>query len=126
MTRILVIDDEIGIRQIIKLALSQYNVTLLEAGTGQMGLDIATSEQPDVIILDLRLPDISGDRVAERYRAAGGLAPIILLSASAEIDRLARHPAITVALSKPFRLTQLWQTLKSLINLPKVHPESSP
>lgn len=126
LARILVIDDEVGIRQVIKLAASQYDVTILEAETGQTGLDIAISEQPDAIILDFRLPDIAGDEIAERYRVRGGLAPIILLSASAEIDRLARHPAITVALSKPFRLAELWQTLESLINLPSPRPKSSP
>lgn len=124
LARILVIDDEVGIRQIIKLALFQYDVDILEAETGQTGLDIAIAEQPDALILDYRLPDIAGDRVAEQYRAEGGLAPIILLSASAEIDRLARHPAITAALPKPFRLTQLWQILESLITLPSARPET--
>ena len=118
LTRIVVIDDEAGIRHIIKLALSQYDVTVLEAESGITGLDLALSHDPDLIILDFRLPDIAGDMVAERYRAAGGVAPIILLSASAEIDKLAQHPNITAVLAKPFRLIQLWQTIETAINRP--------
>ncbi len=124
LTRILVVDDEAGIRHIIQLALSPYDVTVLEAETGVEGLSLALSQYPDVIILDFRLPDLSGDLVAERYRASGGVAPIILLSASAEVDLLVKHPAITAALSKPFRLAHLCETLETLMNRPLTRSES--
>lgn len=125
MTRILVIDDEVGIRQVITNVLSRYDVTIREAATGLAGFDLAVSQDFDVIIVDFLLPDITGDVIAERYRAAGGLAPIILLSASGDIDKLGQHPAIRAALAKPFRLTQLCQTIEAATNRLLAPPQPS-
>ncbi len=115
LRHILVIDDEDGIRQIINLALSRYGVTVMEAATGEVGLAMALMSQPDAIIVDLRLPDISGVEVAARYQSQGGTSPIILLSASDELETKADHPAITRALAKPFTLGRLWSTVQSAL-----------
>ena len=125
MPHILVIDDEAGIRHIIKLALAKFGVSVSEASNGETGLASALAGDPDVIIVDLRLPDIPGHQVADLYRHQGGQAPIILLSASGELEQMARHPAITTSLAKPFKLAQLWKTVESVLP-PSAHEEYAP
>lgn len=77
---ILVIDDEPQIRRAVANALSEPNLRVLQAATGREGIDLAASEQPDLIVLDLGLPDIEGLEVCRELRT-WNRAPIIVLSA---------------------------------------------
>ena len=77
---VLVIDDEPQIRRVIRNALSGLPLHVSEAATGSEGIDIAASEQPALVILDLGLPDRDGSDVCRDLRAFTR-APIIVLSA---------------------------------------------
>jgi two-component system KDP operon response regulator KdpE len=77
---ILVIDDEAHIRRAVSNALVRSGHRVLEAATGRAGIDIAATEQPAVIILDLGLPDMQGIEVCRDVRL-WSRAPIIVLSA---------------------------------------------
>jgi two-component system KDP operon response regulator KdpE len=57
---ILVIDDEPQIRRVVRHALETENARVLEAATGRDGMDLAAAERPDLIVLDLGLPDMAG------------------------------------------------------------------
>jgi len=73
MTRILIIDDEPQIRRFLTISLESQGYQLSEADTGRRGLEQIALEQPDLIILDLGLPDIDGQQVKRRslcYRCA--------------------------------------------------------
>ncbi len=78
--RVLVIDDEPGIRRVVKDALRPDVSTVLEARSGDEALSIAAAERPDLIVLDLGLPDMDGIEVCRRLRAWTS-APIVVLSA---------------------------------------------
>ena len=78
--RVLVIDDEPGIRRVVRNALRDDVSTVLEAPSGSDGLSIAAAERPDLIVLDLGLPDMDGIEVCRRLRA-WTTAPILVLSA---------------------------------------------
>jgi two-component system KDP operon response regulator KdpE len=78
--RVLVIDDEPGIRRVVRDALRSDTTTVLEASSGTDGLSIAATERPDLIILDLGLPDIDGIDVCRRLRTWTTV-PILVLSA---------------------------------------------
>jgi two-component system KDP operon response regulator KdpE len=78
--RVLVIDDEPGIRRVVKDALRPDVSTVLEARSGDEALSIAAAERPDLIVLDLGLPDMDGIEVCRRLRAWTS-APILVLSA---------------------------------------------
>ena len=78
--RVLVIDDEPGIRRVVKDALRPDVSTVLEARSGDEALAIAAAERPDLIVLDLGLPDMDGIEVCRRLRAWTS-APILVLSA---------------------------------------------
>lgn len=78
--QILVIDDEQQILRALRTILSQQNYQVTTTGTGKEGLAMATAIQPDIVILDLGLPDTSGFEVCKQLREWTDL-PIIVLSA---------------------------------------------
>jgi two-component system KDP operon response regulator KdpE len=78
--RVLVIDDEPGIRRVVKDALRPDVSMVFEARSGDEALSIAAAERPDLIVLDLGLPDMDGIEVCRRLRAWTS-APILVLSA---------------------------------------------
>jgi two-component system KDP operon response regulator KdpE len=86
---VLVIEDEQKIRDIVRDALSEPADRWLDAGTGAEGLALAAAEHPDLIVLDLGLPDLDGLEVCRRLRAIT-TAPIVVLSArQSEHDKVA-------------------------------------
>ncbi|MEN4099363.1 MAG: response regulator, partial [Anaerolineaceae bacterium] len=76
---ILIIDDEPQILRALKTILSANHFRVSTASTGEQGIAIAVAQQPDVIILDLTLPDINGFDVCEQIREWSRI-PIIVLS----------------------------------------------
>jgi two-component system KDP operon response regulator KdpE len=77
--RLLVIDDEPQIRRVLRNAFADMG-RVLQAGSGREGIDLAAAERPDVVVLDLGLPDVSGLDVCREIRR-WSTAPIIVLSA---------------------------------------------
>ncbi|HKT53048.1 MAG TPA: response regulator transcription factor [Caulobacteraceae bacterium] len=80
---ILIVDDEPDLREGLAEQLGldgEFNT--LTAGAGEPGLEIALSARPDLIVLDLNLPDIDGREVCRRLKAAGVAAPVIMLTAA--------------------------------------------
>jgi two-component system, OmpR family, KDP operon response regulator KdpE len=77
---LLVIDDELQIRRVVRHALESEEVRVLEAATGREGLDLAAAERPDLVVLDLGLPDMAGADVCRDLRG-WSTAPIVVLSA---------------------------------------------
>ncbi len=106
--QILVIDDEHQILRALRTILSQQNYQITVTGSGKEGLALASAIQPDLIILDLGLPDLSGVEVCQRLREWTDL-PIIILSAhDNEAEKVA---ALDVGaddyLTKPFGVEEL-------------------
>jgi two-component system, OmpR family, response regulator RegX3 len=86
---VLVVDDERKIRDTVRLFLEQRRYAVLLAGSGQQALDVAGRLKPDLVILDLMLPDLAGEEVARALRTVSQV-PIIMLTAKAEeADRVA-------------------------------------
>lgn len=90
-TKILVVDDEPGVLRFVAYALEAEGFEVVSAASGKEGLAKTETESPDLVILDVRLPDMSGLQVCKRIRAESQSAgvPIILLTASTEVlDKL--------------------------------------
>src|SRR6185436_281974 len=79
-TTVLVIDDEPQIRRVVRNAVQSEAATVLEAASGREGIDVAAAERPQLIVLDLGLPDMDGIAVCREIRSWSS-APIIVLSA---------------------------------------------
>ncbi len=105
---LLVIDDEPQVRRFLRTSLASADYTLFEAATGAEGLSAAAAHNPDVILLDLGLPDMDGIEVTRRLRE-WTTTPIIVLSARGlEPDKVAALDAgADDYLTKPFGLSEL-------------------
>jgi two-component system KDP operon response regulator KdpE len=106
--KILVIEDEQEIRRFLRASLAAHEYRCIEAETGQQGLMLAASQQPDLIVLDLWLPDMDGIDLIPRIREWSRL-PIIVLSARGqERDKIAALDAgADDYLTKPFGIGEL-------------------
>ncbi len=82
---ILVVDDERKIREVVRSYLERDGFAVLEADTGARALEVAARATPDLIVLDLMLPDLSGEEVARSVRSTSKV-PIIMLTAKASED----------------------------------------
>ncbi len=106
--RVLVVDDEASIRRYLRAALSAQGFAVYEAANGQEALKAVIADRPDLIILDLGLPDIDGIEVTRRLRE-WSQTPIIILSVrEAEQDKIAALDAgADDYLTKPFGTGEL-------------------
>lgn len=106
--RILVVDDETPIRRYLRAALTAQGFTVYEASNGEEALNAVLANRPDMIILDLGLPDMDGIEVARRLRE-WSQTPIIILSVrEAEHDKIAALDAgADDYLTKPFGTGEL-------------------
>jgi two-component system KDP operon response regulator KdpE len=113
---ILVIEDEAPIRHFLKVSLENANYRLLEAFSGQEGLTLAASHNPDVILLDLGLPDVDGLEVISRLRQKS-LTPIIVVSARGrESDKIKGLDAgADDYLTKPFSVGELSARIRAAL-----------
>jgi two-component system, OmpR family, KDP operon response regulator KdpE len=108
MTRVLVIDDEAQIRRFLRAGFELHGYTVMEAENAMNGLRVATIDKPDLIILDLNLPDLEGSEVLERVRSWSNV-PIIVLSIQSDEQekvRLLRLGADDYVV-KPFGISEL-------------------
>ena len=105
---VVLIEDEPEIRRFLRATLLSHGYRLVEAVTGQEGLQAAETRQPDLIILDLGLPDMDGLEVIRRLREWTGV-PILVLSARGqEADKVAALDAgADDYVSKPFGVSEL-------------------
>ena len=79
--QVLVVDDEPNIRELVQVALKFHGCSVTTAATGKEALRRAGAGQPDLIVLDVMLPDLDGFEVCRRLRAAGNEVPVIFLTA---------------------------------------------
>jgi two-component system, OmpR family, KDP operon response regulator KdpE len=105
---VLVIEDDPPVQRFLRLTLSNHNYKVIEATTGESGLRHAANDQPDLIILDLGLPDVDGLEVTRRIREWSAI-PIIVVSARGkDQDKVvALDAGADDYLTKPFSVTEL-------------------
>lgn len=117
--KILVVDDEADLVEMVTLRLEVNDFTVIKAYDGQTGLDLSRTEKPDLIILDLMLPKLDGYKVCrmlkfdEKYKNI----PIILFTAKAQdADReLGKEVKADAYITKPFDPAVLLAKIKELI-----------
>jgi DNA-binding response OmpR family regulator len=85
---ILLVEDERKLRDLVRSYLERAGFTVLSTASGAEALSLATSASPDMLVLDLGLPDVSGETVAREVRAAGPVPILMLTAKSAEEDRV--------------------------------------
>jgi len=113
---ILVIDDEPQIRKFLRISLVSQGYTVLEAATGADGLSQAALRQPDVLVLDLGLPDMDGQHVLREFREWSG-APVLVLSVRAsEAQKVqALDGGANDYVTKPFGIQEFLARIRALL-----------
>jgi len=116
LARILVIDDELAIRRFLHTALSNEEFVLHEAEGGHAGLAAAAAFRPDVILLDLGLPDLDGVEVIKRIREWSQVPIIVLSVREREDDKIAALDAgADDYLTKPFGVGELLARMRAAL-----------
>lgn len=126
MTKLLVIDDELAIRRFLKASVDPTLYDVIEAEDGLTGVRLAATENPDVILLDLGLPDIDGVEVTRRIRE-WSQTPIIILSArGADDDKvIALDAGANDYLTKPFSVAELFARIRVALRSVQHNPTAS-
>lgn len=115
--RILIVEDERAVARSLEYALTQEGYTVLWADTGQRALDLAHTQDPHIILLDLRLPDMSGFDVCRKLRAEGYRQPILILTAlDDQLDKvLGLELGADDYVVKPYEMRELIARLRALL-----------
>lgn len=118
--RILVVDDERDVQALVSMVLERQGYEVEAASDGREALEKIGRHRPDLIVLDLMMPEIDGWGVLERLRAQQGPPPrVVLLSAYAH-DPNTRQRGLDAGacacLGKPFRLPELISTCEQALN----------
>ena len=114
--RILIIDDETQIRRFLRVSLTSHSYEVRDVGTGQAGLDEVVIFNPELVILDLGLPDISGIQVLSQIREWSNVPIIILSVKEQEIDKInALDNGADDYVTKPFGMGELLARLRAAL-----------
>jgi CheY-like chemotaxis protein len=113
---ILVIDDEPQIRKFLRISLASQGYKVLEAGTGTEGLSQAALNKPDLLVLDLGLPDMDGQDVLREFRE-WSKAPVVVLSVRASEGQkvLALDNGANDYVTKPFGIQEFLARIRALL-----------
>ncbi|TXH03858.1 MAG: response regulator transcription factor [Nevskiaceae bacterium] len=126
-TRILIIDDEAQIRRFIRIALETQGYEVVEAASGREGLAQHDRTKPQLVLLDLGLPDIDGKLVVEQLRGRSHV-PVIILSVRADENEkvTALDAGANDYVAKPFGAAELSARIRAVLRAHTGRPASQP
>jgi two-component system OmpR family response regulator len=123
---VLVVDDEPNISALLSATLRLIDFDVRAAGGGNEALLAAAEFDPDLVVLDVMLPDLDGFQVAQRLRAAGRPVPVLFLTARDSVED--RISGLTVGgddyVTKPFSLEEVVLRIRAILR--RTHAEPSP
>ncbi len=114
--KILVVEDENAIRYLLRSNLEYEGYEVTEADNGLLGLELAEKIRPDLILLDLMLPQMSGMEVCKRLRATGNSTPVIMLTArDQQMDKvIGLKTGADDYITKPFDILELCARIEAI------------
>ena len=116
MPKVLVIDDEQGIRRLVRAGLTARGYEVVEAASGQEGLLLIEEQRPELILLDLGLPLMSGwavlEEIQKRQDSKEFAVLIITSSTDQDIEGKVNGLGFTALLEKPFRMDDLYESVQ--------------
>lgn len=117
MTTILLVEDDPALRRALRTMMRSRDLDVLDVATGEDAVVVASSGTPDLLVLDLGLPDIDGFAVIERLRGQGSTLPIIVLSS--RTDEIGKVRALDLGaddfVTKPFGIDELLARLRAAL-----------
>ena len=126
MARLLFVDDDAELRAIFRRTAERHGFTVLTAGNGTEGLDLARSDQPDLVVLDVNMPGMDGRDVCRELKAADDTRGIPVLFLSARGDPFSRQLGLELGaedfIEKPFDLDGLKREVKYMLRKRETEP----
>lgn len=121
MKKILIIDDDDDIRQLLRHLLEEAGYHVLEAANGAMGVQLAEEEHPQLLIVDMLMPEKEGLETIAEIRSRLENVKIIAISGGGRAGNMsslemAKKIGANKTLSKPFRAAELWKAVNSLLD----------
>lgn len=116
--KILIIDDQPGIRQLLSEILKEEGYSIYNAINGMEGISKIEEVKPDVILLDMKMPGMDGIEVLSELKQLNINTKVIMMTAYGELDPIneARHLGAYGYISKPFDVLELCQTIRNVVN----------
>jgi two-component system, OmpR family, response regulator len=125
--RLLLVDDEDNLRSMLEAALRHHGFEVEAAANGRAAIGAAQAARPDLVVLDVMLPDLDGFEVCRRLRSEGNRTPVLFLTARDAIEDKVR--GLTLGgddyLVKPFSLEELVARIEAVLRRAGVAPGSS-
>ena len=117
MAKVLVIDDEQGIRDILDTILGRKGYDVLLANGGRKGLELFRRERPEVVVLDLKMPEMDGIAVLQQIRHLNPGQPVIILTGAdiPSMEEQLRTYGVSEYVEKEFSLHRLGDALKRVL-----------
>lgn len=116
--KIVIVEDHPAVRRVLTLSLQQRGYEIVEANTGGSGIALTAEENPDLVLLDLSLPDLSGLEIAKRIKQNPGTAkiPLVGLSGCTERELAVKSLEVGMAayLTKPADTQDLVNVIENL------------
>lgn len=112
--KVLVADDDEDNRVMLTFILEEEGWQVTEASNGQEALEKALEGKLDILVLDNRMPDLTGAEVYQALRQGGMNTPVILVTAYGDLKELAVSLGISYFLNKPFEIPELLTMLESI------------
>ena len=112
--KVLVVDDQFGIRVLLHEVLQREGYVVFQASNGPSALSIVEREQPDLVLLDMKIPGMDGLEILRNLRKLGVDAKVIMMTAYGELDLI--HEAMEMGavahFTKPFDIDELRRTVR--------------
>ena len=117
--KILVVDDERPVREVVALILERAGYEVVRATNGREAIEVAAKDNPQLIILDMRMPGLHGIDTCRELRSRQGSRgiPILVLTGYVENERAALDAGVDGFLTKPFRPEELIERVKVLLKV---------
>ena len=123
--KILIVDDERLVRWSLRQKCEEWGYQVVEAAAGDPGLRLAQHESPDLVLLDVRMPDISGIQVLEQIKKAPDAPPVIMITADPQLDdvKTALKLGAYDFVGKPLDFEELRVTIQNALEATRLRTE---
>ena len=113
--RVLVVDDEPKIGNVLRIKLRLHGYEVITTTSGAEAIEIIRTQKPDIVLLDILMPDVTGMDVLEKVRNFSQV-PVIVFTAMPDIVRFAMNLGANDAIAKPFDPDQVVNKIETVLN----------
>lgn len=112
---LLIIEDEPSIRELLVAVLQSEDYQVSAAADGEQGWELLRTMRPELVLLDLRLPKITGREIIEKLEAEGNPVPVLVISAEKNTSNIKRSSGRIAFIHKPFELDELLESVQRFV-----------